>query len=321
MYEEYQRQEEENMKKGKKGSVSTISGLSAQPASVNGTRETDDTSQTHTPESEAEYNESSEPQNLLTDAKEQVHVHELLVDIKAEKVEATEVKLDDLDLSPEALGGGGGGGGGGMENGPLVEVDSLLDAAYCVHKLNGGLAPKEEEEPVVRTGTNEDDANLGPLITLDDEKDITPNNNGFLFPKSEEKLLPSLATPEPLSLSGPEQVPVAPTVPTSVPVSSASDDLSLLAHMTSCDSDLVADDDSFKLQSSLADISTLAEGSESGIGEAGTIKSRDAISTVSDTDRSDDSKDKEMKKIQTTATTQVATCLAYKMRILYLQSE
>ncbi|KAF7701152.1 hypothetical protein HF521_002317 [Silurus meridionalis] len=300
MYEEYQRQEEENMKKGKKGSVSTISGLSAQPASVNGaleTRETDDTSQTHTPESEAEYTENSEPQNLLTDAKEQVHVHELLVDIKAEKVEATEVKLDDLDLSPEALSGGG-----GMENGPLVEVDSLLDAAYCVHKLNGDLATKDEEEPVMRTSEN--DANLGPLITLDDEKDIAPSNNGFLFPKSEEKLLPSLATPEPLSLSGPEQVPAAPTMPTSVPVSSASDDLSLLAHMTSCGSDLAPDNDSFKLQSSLADISTLTEGSESGIGEAITVKSGDAISTVSDTERSDDGKDKEMKKIQTTATTQ-----------------
>lgn len=314
MYEEYQRQEEENMKKGKKGSVSTISGLSAQPAAVNGaleTRETDDTSQTHTPESEAEYTESSEPQNLLTDAKDQVHVHELLVDIKAEKVEATEVKLDDLDMSPEVLGGGG--GGGGMENGPLVEVDSLLDAAYCVHKLNGGLAPKEEEEPVMGTGTSEDDANLGPLITLDDEKDIVPSNNGFIFPKSEEKLLPSLATPEPLPLSGPEQGTTAPTMPTSVPVSSASDDLSLLAHMTSCGSDLAPDDDSFKLQSSLADISTLAEGSEGGIGDAGTVKSGDAISTVSDTDRSDDGRDKEMKKIQTTATTQVPTCLAYKM--------
>lgn len=201
-----------------------------------------------------------------------------------------------------------------MENGPLVEVDSLLDAAYCVHKLNGGLAPKEEEEPVMGTGTSEADANLGPLITLDDEKDIAPSNNGFLFPKNEEKLLPSLATPEPLPLSGVEQVPV---VPTSVPVSSASDDLSLLAHMTSCGSDLAPDDDSFKLQSSLADISTLAEGSESGIGEAGTVKSGDAISTVSDTDRSDDGKDKEMKKIQTTATTQVATCLAYKIRVFY----
>lgn len=322
MYEEYQRQEEENMKKGKKGSVSTISGLSAQPASVNGAleaRETDDTSQTHTPESEAEYTESSE-QNLLTDSKEQVHVHELLVDIKAEKVEATEVKLDDLDLSPEALGGGGGGGGGGMENGPLVEVDSLLDAAYCVHKLNGGLTPKEEEEPVIGTATNDNDSNLGPLITLDDEKDIAPSNNGFLFPKSEEKLLPSLATPEPLPLSNPEQMPAATAVPTSVPVSSVSDDLSLLAHMTSCDSDLAPDDDSFKLQSSLADISTLAEGRESGIGESGTVKSGDAISTVSDTERSDDGKDKEMKKIQTTATTQVQTCLAYKIRFLYLHT-
>ncbi|TTE36938.1 Neurobeachin [Bagarius yarrelli] len=275
MYEEYQRQEEENMKKGKKGSVSTISGLSAQPTSVNGTletRETDDTSQTHTPESEAEYTESSEPQNLLTDTKEQVHVHELLVDIKAEKVEATEVKLDDLDLSPEALRGGGGGGGGGvMENGPLVEVDSLLDAAYCVHKLSGGLALKEEGEPVIMIGTSENDANLGPLITLDDEKDLTPSNTGFLFPKSEEKLLPSLATSEPLQLSSPEQVPA---VPTSVPVSSASDDLSLLAHMTSCGSELAPNDDSFKLQSSLADISMLAEGRESGIEEATTVKRR-----------------------------------------------
>ncbi|KAM9390812.1 neurobeachin-like [Salvelinus alpinus] len=49
MYEEYQRQEEENIKKGKKGSVSTISGLSATPAPVvNGNleiRELDDHSQ------------------------------------------------------------------------------------------------------------------------------------------------------------------------------------------------------------------------------------------------------------------------------------
>uniref|UniRef100_A0A672N5U1 Neurobeachin n=1 Tax=Sinocyclocheilus grahami TaxID=75366 RepID=A0A672N5U1_SINGR len=134
MYEEYQRQEEENIKKGKKGSVSTISGLSAQPTTVNGNleiREIDDTSQTQTPE------------------RVRVEVHDLLVDIKAEKVEATEVKLDDLDLSPEVLGGGG-----GMENGPLVEVDSLLDSAYCaaVHKLNGSLVPKEEESVVALHG-------------------------------------------------------------------------------------------------------------------------------------------------------------------------
>uniref|UniRef100_A0A4W6FD31 Neurobeachin a n=1 Tax=Lates calcarifer TaxID=8187 RepID=A0A4W6FD31_LATCA len=144
MYEEYQRQEEENMKKGKKGSVSTISGLSATPAP-------------------AEYSEGAggDSRNLLAEGTvkrpngealtpgEQnagpgvrVEVHDLLVDIKAEKVEATEVKLDDLDLSPEGLGGSvGGGGGGGMENGPLVEVDSLLDSAYCavVQNLNGNL--------------------------------------------------------------------------------------------------------------------------------------------------------------------------------------
>uniref|UniRef100_A0A672MWJ5 Neurobeachin n=1 Tax=Sinocyclocheilus grahami TaxID=75366 RepID=A0A672MWJ5_SINGR len=235
MYEEYQRQEEENIKKGKKGSVSTISGLSAQPTTVNGNleiREIDDTSQTQTPESEADYGENADSRNLLAETKGpegeaersatgvRVEVHDLLVDIKAEKVEATEVKLDDLDLSPEVLGGGG-----GMENGPLVEVDSLLDSAYCaaVHKLNGSLVPKEEESVVV--GLTEDDGNLGPLITLADEKDSVPSNNGFLFPKVDEKLLPSLASTEPLVLPSPEQ----PHCPTTPHTSSASDDLSLLA--------------------------------------------------------------------------------------------
>uniref|UniRef100_A0A4W6FCV6 Neurobeachin n=1 Tax=Lates calcarifer TaxID=8187 RepID=A0A4W6FCV6_LATCA len=70
MYEEYQRQEEENMKKGKKGSVSTISGLSATPAPVvNGNLEIDDNSQTQTPESEAEYSEGAggDSRNLLAE--------------------------------------------------------------------------------------------------------------------------------------------------------------------------------------------------------------------------------------------------------------
>uniref|UniRef100_A0A8K9Y083 Neurobeachin n=1 Tax=Oncorhynchus mykiss TaxID=8022 RepID=A0A8K9Y083_ONCMY len=73
MYEEYQRQEEENIKKGKKGSVSTISGLSATPAPVvNGNleiRELDDHSQTQTPESEAEYGEGGgvDSRNLLAE--------------------------------------------------------------------------------------------------------------------------------------------------------------------------------------------------------------------------------------------------------------
>uniref|UniRef100_A0A8C2FNB3 Neurobeachin a n=1 Tax=Cyprinus carpio TaxID=7962 RepID=A0A8C2FNB3_CYPCA len=338
MYEEYQRQEEENIKKGKKGSVSTISGLSAQPTTVNGNleiREIDDTSQTQTPESEADYGENADSRNLLAETKGpegeversaagvRVEVHDLLVDIKAEKVEATEVKLDDLDLSPEVLGGGG-----GMENGPLVEVDSLLDSDYCaaVHKLNGSLVPKEEESVVV--GLTEDDGNLGPLITLADEKDSVPSNNGFLFPKVDEKLLPSLASTEPLVLPSPEQ----PHCPTTPHTSSASDDLSLLAHMTSCGSDLVqtpsglTEDDEFKLQSSLADISTLAEAEaqaaartaeclEQEVGEARAGKSGgDAASTTSDTERSDDGKDKEMKKIQTTATTQVGMPMTEEQR-------
>lgn len=321
-----------------------------------------------------------------------VEVHDLLVDIKAEKVEATEVKLDDLDLSPEVLGvggvgitGGGSGvgvgvgGGGGVENGPLVEVDSLLDSNYCasIHKLNGTLAPKELAGinnggtgiGTGGTGHLDDGSNLGPLITLADEKDMpsVPSNNGFLFPKSDEKLLPSLASPspDPLVLVGAEQPTGAPSSSSSVSSSvlqtttSASDDLSLLAHMTTCGSDLaqaaatasaaggagaaattpgagagsgLPEDVPFKMQNALVDISTLAEaeanaaarslecgeGAEGGTASssvaaggldggdaAGKTAAGDAASTTSDTERSDDGKDKEMKKIQTTATTQV----------------
>ncbi|MEQ2239414.1 hypothetical protein ILYODFUR_004275, partial [Ilyodon furcidens] len=368
MYEEYQRQEEENMKKGKKGSVSTISGLSATPVPVvNGNLEIDDNSQTQTPENEAEYGDGAggDSRNLLAEGSvkrpngealtpgEQsagpgvrVEVHDLLVDIKAEKVEATEVKLDDLDLSPEGLSGsvGGSGGGVGIENGPLVEVDSLLDSSYCsvVPNLNGNLAPKDDMAGSgVGIGTSlglsgvsmEDDGNMGPLITLADEKDSVPNNNGFLFSKVDEKLLPALASTDPLVLPSPDQPTPSGTAPAHS-TTSASDDLSLLAHMTSCDSDLtqtqshasgeLLEDGPFKIQSPLADISSIAEaesqnqlqgmtrpefpegeGASGPEGETAGLKpGGDTASTTSDTERSDDGKDKDTKKIQTTATTQ-----------------
>uniref|UniRef100_A0A7N6B3L6 Neurobeachin n=1 Tax=Anabas testudineus TaxID=64144 RepID=A0A7N6B3L6_ANATE len=229
MYEEYQRQEEENIKKGKKGLVSTISGLSAQSSGIKGTieiREVDDSS--HTPESETDY-ESADSRNLLTEGKEpeeglrgtegtadgvRVDVHDLLVDIKAEKVEATEVKLDDMDLSSESL--------GVSENGALVEVDSLLDNVYCaaVEKLNSNVSR------VLLPKSNMDDENTPPLITLDDDKDSILNSNSFLFGKVtgslEDKLLPDLSPAEPLTLPIPE-----PPVQTR-----ASGELGLLTHIT-----------------------------------------------------------------------------------------
>lgn len=319
MYEEYQRQEEENIKKGKKGLVSTISGLSAQASGINGSieiRELDDNSQT--PESEKDY-ESADSRNLLAEGKGpeealrgtegtvdgvRVEVHDLLVDIKAEKVEATEVKIEDMDS--ETL--------GVSENGALVEVDSLLDNVYCaaVEKLNVNsvLLPKGSM----------DDQNAPPLITLDDDKDSI--SNSFLFGKvagsMEDKLLPDLSTAEPLVLPSPE-----PPVHTS-----ASDDLGLLAHMSGS-SELgslpsILEKDEFELQAALEGISSVAgteaetsskspevtEGSAaaSSEGEPSAVKTSsaaDATSNTSDTERSDDGKDKEMKKIQTTATTQV----------------
>uniref|UniRef100_A0A8C6YFT8 Neurobeachin n=1 Tax=Naja naja TaxID=35670 RepID=A0A8C6YFT8_NAJNA len=132
MYEEYQRQEEENIKKGKKGNVSTISGLSSQTTGAKGAmeiREIEDLSQSQSPESETDYPVSTDSRDLLIATKVcddvlgnadrpgsgvHVEVHDLLVDIKAEKVEATEVKLDDMDLSPETL--------VTRENGTLVEA-------------------------------------------------------------------------------------------------------------------------------------------------------------------------------------------------------
>ncbi|XP_006000242.1 neurobeachin a isoform X1 [Latimeria chalumnae] len=330
MYEEYQRQEEENMKKGKKGSVSTISGLSSQTTGAKGgieAREAEDNSQTQSPESETDYPVNTDSRNLLTETKVpdvalvasdrqaggvRVEVHDLLVDFKAEKVEATEVKLDDMDLSPETLVGG--------ENGTLMEVDSLLDNVYTgssgVEKLQNnahGLAIMKETE----------DKNSGPLITLADEKDEgTVNSTPFLFdnvPTQEEKLLPELSSSSDIGVPHVQEVQVH---------TSVSDDLGLLAHMTgSADITItqsIIEDKEFKIQMTLDELSTISEretvpsskgteyaeiissalDSESSVTKA--AGSIDAASTISDTERSDDGKEvgKEIKKIQTTATTQ-----------------
>lgn len=148
----------------------------------------------------------------------------------------------------------------------------------------------------------------------------------------DEKLLPALAATDPLVLPSPDQPTPSGPVPAHT-TTSASDDLSLLAHMTSCSSDLqtqshasgeLPEDGPFKIQSPLADISSIAEaesqtqmgasrpdfqegeGAAGAEGEAAGLKtSGDTASTTSDTERSDDGKDKDTKKIQTTATTQV----------------
>ncbi|KAF3847482.1 hypothetical protein F7725_020510 [Dissostichus mawsoni] len=303
MYEEYQRQEEENIKKGKKGFVSTISGLSAQASGINGVveiREMDDNS--NTPESEKDY-ESVDSRILLAEGKGHeegmvdgvsVGVHDLLVDIKAEKVEATEVKLDDIETL------------GVSENGALVEVDSLLDSVYCAaaKKLRGSV----------------DDHNAPPLITLDDDKDSIPHSN-FLFGKvagsMEDKLLPDLSTAEPLVLPSTQ-----PRVHTS-----ASDELGLLAHMTGR-SELgslpsILENDEFELQAAIEGISPVTgseneasskspevtEGTDGAETERNssifkTSSAADTTSNTSDTERSHNGRDKDARKIQTTATSQ-----------------
>uniref|UniRef100_A0A8D3C339 Neurobeachin n=1 Tax=Scophthalmus maximus TaxID=52904 RepID=A0A8D3C339_SCOMX len=252
--------EEENIKKGKKGLVSTISGLSAQASGITGAieiREMEDNSQT--PESETDY-ESADSRNPLAERKGpdeglsrtegvvhgvRVEVHDLLVDIKAEKVEATEVKLDDLDLSSETL--------GVSVNGSLVEVNSLLDNVYCaaVEKLSSNGSS------ILLRKSSMDDRNAAPLITLDDDKDIIANCNNFLFGNvagsMQDKLLPDLSPAETLVLPSPE-----PPVQTT-----ASDELNLLAHMTGS-SELgslpsILEKDEFELQAALEGISSVAD--------------------------------------------------------------
>lgn len=118
--------------------------------------------------------------------------------------------------------------------------------------------------------------------------------------------------------------------------------------MTSCGSDLapsqgqgdLPEDGPFKIQSPLADISSIAEAesqsqlqgasrpdfpegeSTSGAeGETVGLKTGgDTASTTSDTERSDDGKDKDTKKIQTTATTQVCCARLCLLKLLYLQN-
>ncbi|XP_047579107.1 neurobeachin isoform X6 [Lutra lutra] len=327
MYEEYQRQEEENIKKGKKGNVSTISGLSSQTTGAKGgmeIREIEDLSQSQSPESETDYPVSTDTRDLLMSTKVpddilgnsdrpgsgvHVEVHDLLVDIKAEKVEATEVKLDDMDLSPETLVGG--------ENGALVEVESLLDNVYsaAVEKLQNnvhgsvGIIKKNEEK------------DNGPLITLADEKDELPNSStSFLFdkiPKQEEKLLPELSSNH-----------IIPNIQDTQVHLGVSDDLGLLAHMTgsvdlSCTSSIIEEKE-FKIHTTSDGMSSISErdlaSSSKGLEytemTATTLETEssgskivpniDAGSIISDTERSDDGKEsgKEIRKIQTTATTQ-----------------
>ncbi|XP_074941182.1 neurobeachin isoform X4 [Phalacrocorax aristotelis] len=328
MYEEYQRQEEENIKKGKKGNVSTISGLSSQTTGAKGgmeIREIEDLSQSQSPESETDYPVSTDTRDLLMATKVSddvlgsaerpgggvhVEVHDLLVDIKAEKVEATEVKLDDMDLSPETLVTG--------ENGALVEVESLLDNVYsaAVEKLQNnvhgsvGIIKKNEEK------------DNGPLITLADEKDEpSSNSTSFLFdkiPSQEEKLLPELSSNH-ISI---------PNVQETQMHIGVNDDLGLLAHMTgsvdiTCASSIVEDKE-FKIHTTSDGMSSISErelaSSSKGLEYAEmtattletessgskTVPSVDAGSIISDTERSDDGKEagKEIRKIQTTTTTQ-----------------
>ncbi|XP_023817004.1 neurobeachin isoform X1 [Oryzias latipes] len=310
MYEEYQRQEEENIKKGKKGLVSTISGLSAQTSGIKSVmemKEMNDTSQT--PESETEY-ESAESRNLLSDRRGpeesfkgpdgtvggvRVEVHDLLVDIKAEKVEATEVKLDDADFPCETL--------GISENGALVEVDSLLDNVYCtaVEKLNNNvscmLLPK----------SNMDDQDATPLISLDDGEGVLYSNN-FLFPKAkgsmEDKLIPDLSSDEALMLQRSE-----------MPSHSRPDnELCLLSNVTNStlpdvpvkgEKQLLLEGISFLTATepnNLTEVPEVVDTPEVNRLTENTSSRSDTTINTSDSGKLENGKDKE--KIRTTATTQ-----------------
>uniref|UniRef100_A0A8C7JBY9 Neurobeachin n=1 Tax=Oncorhynchus kisutch TaxID=8019 RepID=A0A8C7JBY9_ONCKI len=361
MYEDYQRQEEENIKKGRKGLVSTISGLQdLQAGGIQGNmeiREVDDHSQTQTPESEADYPETpGHPRNILSEAKTgeeeglegtertgsgvRVEVHDLLVDIKAEKVEATEVKLEDLDLSPEPLGVTVGVAGSVVSEdrgGALVQVDSLLDNVYCaaVEKLSSSAA-SGVMVPNSTVGVATDNHNTGPLITLaDDDKDSLPSNSSFLF----GQVSSSFFSEEPLVLPSPGSNPQPDPEPPVPPAHSH--DLGLLAHMTGSSElgiigmvspggpiNSILEEERLKLQTTLGDVTSMsreeacskgsvftdtgagASAGGSGVSEGGEPSAgvkgsgADAVSNTSGTERSYDRKDKEVKKIQTTATTQ-----------------
>ncbi|XP_059820055.1 neurobeachin a isoform X3 [Hypanus sabinus] len=325
MYEEYQRQEEENIKKGKKGNVSTISGLSSQAVGSKGgieIREIEDVCQTQSPESETDYPVSTDSKNLLVEARVSgngaggpdrpttgvhVEVHDLLVDIKAEKVDATEVKLDDLDLSPETL--------VAAESCNLVEVESLLDNVYtsAVEKLQSNIGSSSMTQ-------QREQRDSGPLISLVDEKDDESINcTSFTFDKAtnhQEKLLADLPPADNLSLANVTENQIH---------TSASDDLGLLAHMTSNSDNTspkpITEDKNFKISTNLEEMCILTESEgivpkvyaemigtpiDSELSLKKSVGNLDASSTISDTDRSDDGKEtgKEIKKIQTTATTQ-----------------
>lgn len=302
MYEEYQRQEEENIKKGKKGFVSTISGLSAQPSGIKDgveLREPDDNSQT--PESE-EYENAD---NLLLERKRReehlkgtvmadkvmVDVHDLLVDIKAEKVEATEVKLDDLESESVGV----------SQNGALVGMDSLLDNVYsaAVEKLNSNVSGVF------------DDQNSCPLISLDGGKESTRNGNDLLFGKvtarMQVKLLSGLSTVHPLVT--PHQRPVH---------TNTSEEVGHLVHISGSDfatlGASILEKEAFELQSRggrCVEVPFKTPPNPNADAASRENTPTKTTNATSDTERLNDSREKE-KKIQT-STTQVGLKLVHNV--------
>ncbi|XP_051933626.1 LOW QUALITY PROTEIN: neurobeachin-like, partial [Hippocampus zosterae] len=151
MYDEYQRQEEVNIKKGEKGSVSTISGLSAQTAGTTASVDMAETTDggSRSPGSDgADWHDGRKPEGSAAVGGIGAEVRHLLVDIKAEKVEATEVKMDDVD--------------------PLMEAECLLGDVY------GTVMPPKNGATERRISA--------PLISLDDDKDGVPQGSAFLLP-------------------------------------------------------------------------------------------------------------------------------------------
>nr|XP_057936358.1 neurobeachin-like isoform X2 [Doryrhamphus excisus] len=304
MYEEYQRQEEENIKKGKKGLVSTISGLSAQTSGIKGAVEMGEIDRnSQSPGSQGD-NDGVDSRNLLAEGRGpeagqnpgdgvSVEAQHLLVDIKAEKVEATEVKMDDMDTP------------GDCENVALMEVDSLLDNVYCaaVGKLSGDLSS------VLLPKSTMDDQSTPPLITLDDDKDGIPHSNSFLFCKAnmEGALLPDLNPAQPLVPSSPEPS----------HASSAGSELGLLVHMTGSSAfaslpNILEKDDFGSLaalgsinhvtpaQVEASSFSTSPEAVAPSEGDISAGWSRNTVNVNVTSNASDGNE----KKIQTTATTQ-----------------
>nr|XP_032812267.1 neurobeachin-like isoform X5 [Petromyzon marinus] len=325
MYEEYQRQEEENIKRGNKGTVSTISGLSAAQlrSALDGPqlRELEEgaDARAHSPsDGEADLRPPPvEVHNFLAES-ETASVGAAVVavgvargggavqavssgtqelqdllgggdDLRAEKVEATEVKMDEADLTPETPMAGI-----LLPNSMLNDIDAPAPRPPSSSAVDGnGICKLDElgESTLTTMVQGSSDLLIPGEFSVEKRTSEFPCIPPPDSTSSDLKILDSEPDPPLIDTDEILEGPLSTISPSSdlKPPEEFDQQLEVVANVT-------------KQASLSSDVGV--ECADVEVGTVKAISNLDAASVTSDAEKSDDGKEagKELRKIQTTST-------------------